>query len=253
MISCAVVGSVAGIYRFPVKSMQGERVGEAELAGGGFPGDRAWALVDRRSGRPVSAKKVSEFPGLMEFAAEFLEAPGSAGEPPPVRITLPDGRAVRSDGGEADRALSDWFGRELALVPAPTAGGFLDAYPVSLITRSTLRRFEELAPGSRFDPRRFRMNLVIDTGAPGFVENGWLDRQLSIGDATQLAVTEFDSRCIMTTLAQGDLPEDPRIMRTMMEHNRLSAHGSRLQPCAGVYAEVIAPGVVRVGDPVVID
>ena len=253
MNTCAVVGSVLQLWRFPVKSMRGERLERAEITPGGLVGDRAWALIDQATGKPASAKKVKDFPGLMDFDARFVEPPVGGGEIPVVVITLPDGSSASSESGEADRALSAWFRRELKLVRNTTDGAFLDAYPVSLLTTSTLYRFEELAPGSRFDPRRFRMNLILDTGAPGFLENGWLGHQLGIGDAAWLDVREPDSRCVMTTLAQDDLPDDPDVMRTMTEHNRIPARGGRPAPCAGVYASVATPGAVAVGERVTID
>jgi len=253
MNTCAVVGTVLQVWRFPVKSMRGERLEHAGITPGGLVGDRAWALIDQATGKPASAKKVNDFPQLMDIEARFAEPPRIGGGVPAVVITLPDGTRAGSEGGEADRALSAWFRREVRLVPNATEGAFHDAYPVSVLTTSTLYRFEEVTPGSRFDPRRFRMNLVLDTGAPGFLENGWLGHQLGIGDAVWLDVKEPDSRCVMTTLAQDDLPDDPDVMRTMTEHNRIPARGGRLAPCAGVYASVATPGAVSVGDRVTID
>ena len=253
MNTCAVVGSVLQLWRFPVKSMRGERLERAEITPLGIVGDRAWVLIDVATGKRASAKKANDFPGLMDIVASFVEPPGPGGGVPPVAIVLPDGTTATSEGGEADRALSEWFGRELRLVPEPEPGSFLDLFPVSVLTTSTLYRFEEVTPGSRFDPRRFRMNLILDTGAPGFIENGWLGRQVGLGDAAWLRITEPDGRCVMTTMAQDDLPDDPDIMRTMMEYNRIPAHGGRVQPCAGVYAAVATPGVVAVGDRVTID
>lgn len=253
MNTCAVVGSVLQLWRFPVKSMRGERLEQAEITPGGITGDRAWALIDVATGQPASAKKVNDFPGLMDFEARFVEPPRHGADVSAVLITLPDGSRAGSEGGEADRALSAWFKRELRLVRNTTEGAYLDAFPVSLLTTSTLYRFEELTPGSRFDPRRFRMNLILDTGAPGFIENGWIGRQVGIGDAAWLDVEQADSRCVMTTLAQDDLPEDRDIMRTMTEHNRIPARGGRPAPCAGVYASVATPGVIAVGDRVTID
>lgn len=253
MNTCAVVGSVLQLWRFPVKSMRGERLERAEIAPGGLVGDRAWALIDAATGKPASAKKVNDFPGLMDLVATFVEPPRAAGEVPPVAITLPDGTTVTSEEGEADRALSAWFKRELRLEPSSSSGAFIDLFPVSVLTTSTLYRFEELTPGSRFDPRRFRMNLILDTGAPGFMENDWPGRRLGIGDAAWLDITEPDARCVMTTLAQDDLPDDRDIMRTMMAHNRIPVAGSAPKPCAGVYAAVATPGTVAVGDRVTIE
>jgi hypothetical protein len=79
-----VVGSVAGLWRFPVKSMRGERVDEAELTADGFLGDRAYALIDVDTGKVVSAKSVRLFPDLLGFAAAYVEPPQASDELPPV-------------------------------------------------------------------------------------------------------------------------------------------------------------------------
>ena len=91
MATNEVVGSVADLWRFPVKSMRGERLEEAELTEGGLVGDRAYALIDSDTGKVVSAKSVRLFPDLLGCRAAFVGAPRSGHEPPPVRITLPDG------------------------------------------------------------------------------------------------------------------------------------------------------------------
>jgi uncharacterized protein YcbX len=253
MNTCAVVGTLRQIWRFPVKSMRGERLEKAAITERGLVGDRAWALIDQATGKPASAKRVADFPDLLNFEARFVEPPRAGGGVPAVIITLPDGSTAGSDAGEADRALSAWFRREVRLVAGTPQAAFLDAYPLSVLTTSTLFRLEEFTPGSRFDPRRFRMNLILDTGPPGFIENGWIGHQLGIGDAAWLEVREPDARCVMTTLAQDDLPEDRDIMRTLMKHNRLDVGASVPQPCAGVYATVAVAGDVSVGERVVVD
>ena len=253
MSTCAVVGFVSELWRFPVKSLRGERLDTAELTGTGLVGDRAWAIVDAATGKPVSAKRANEFPGLMDFGASFVESPRGGAEIPEVVITLPDGSAASTEAGQADDALADWFGREVKLARAEPGSSFMDAYPVSVVTTSTLAALGRLAPGSRFDPRRFRMNVVLDTGAPGFVENRWIGRRLGLGEATWLEITEPDPRCVMTTLAQGDLPEDPGILQALIRHNLLDVGRSVPQPCAGVYASVAAAGSLGVGDRAILD
>jgi uncharacterized protein YcbX len=253
MTTCAVVGTVLQIWRFPVKSMRAERLEHAEITDQGLVGDRAWALIDVATGKPASAKKVNDFPGLMDLSARFTEPPRAGHAPPPVVITLPDDHTCYSGTAEADQMLSDWFKREVKLTPVAQDASYLDAFPMSLVTTSSLHRFEELTPGSRFDPRRFRMNLVLETGAPGFVENGWLEHRLTIGEQATLTVTLPDSRCVMITLPQEDLPEDRDIMRTLMQHNRLDIGEATPRPCAGVYADVAAGGAIAVGDRVVLD
>lgn len=133
--------------------------------------------------------------------------------------------------------------------PVP-AGSFLDVFPVSVITTSTLRQLKALAPDSSFDESRFRMNVVIETLEAGFVENGWVGQSLSLGEVTQLSVAMLDPRCVMTTLAQADLPQDLGVLRTLVAHNRVALPGMGQFPCAGVYAVVQAEGSTQVGHTV---
>jgi uncharacterized protein len=85
--------------------------------------------------------------------------------------------------------------------PVPV-GSFLDVFPMSVLTSSTLARLTELQPQIRFDVRRFRMNVILKTERPGFIENGWVGHALGLGDAVRLGVALLDPRCVMTTLAQ---------------------------------------------------
>jgi uncharacterized protein len=135
--------------------------------------------------------------------------------------------------------------------PSPVpAGSFFDVFPVSVLTTSTMTRLNELQPASRFDPRRFRMNVIVDAKEPGFVENGWIGQGLAIGGAVRLNVAMPDPRCVMTTLAQDDLPGDTEVLRALVRHNKLDLGPMGHYPCAGVYAVVGAPGAIRTGDRV---
>ena len=287
------VGTVASLSRFPVKSMQGERLATAERTEHGLVGDRMYALVETETGKVMSGKTPRVGTLLLGCRAAFVEAPAPGDEPPPVRITLPDGTSVTSDAGDADATLSVFLGRDVTLqraapenftidhyhpdledldpeghrdtitesrlgaaffaqvgIPSPVpAGSFLDLFPVSVLTTSTLAQLQALRPESRFEERRFRMNVVVDTTEDGFVENAWTGRSLEIGDAVRLKVFLSDQRCVMTTLAQGDLPKDNEVLRTLVRHNRVDVAGG-LYPCAGVYAIVATPGVTGAGDRV---
>jgi uncharacterized protein len=289
------VGTVATLSRFPVKSMQGERLTTAELTEHGLVGDRAYALVETETGKVMSAKNPRLGTRLLSCRAAFVETPGSGDEPPAVHITLPDRTAVTSDARDADATLSSFLGCAVTLqqaapddftidqyhpdvedldpdghrdtvtesklgaaffaqagIPSPVpAGSFLDLFPVSVLTTSTLARLQALRPESRFDERRFRMNVIVDTPADGFVENEWTGRSLQIGDTVRLTVFLPDPRCVMTTLAQGDLPKDTEILRTLVRNNRVDVAGG-LYPCAGVYAVVEAAGNIRAGDQVLL-
>jgi uncharacterized protein len=294
MATNGTVGAVAGLWRFPVKSMGGERLEQAEITEHGIVGDRAYALIDTDTGKVVSAKSVRLFPDLFGCRAAFVESPRPGGELPPVLIELPDGTSVTSDSSDVDRVLSTYFRRDVTLtraapedftidqyhpdiedvdpagyrdtfveqklgsasfaqagLPSPLpAGSFMDLFPVSVLTTSTLEQLSKLRPQSRFDQRRFRMNLIVDTEEGGFVENDWIGHELAIGEAIRLSLALPDPRCVMTTLAQGDLPKDTDVLRTLTQHNRVQVGGAGLFPCAGVYAVVEAPGTMRVGDRV---
>src|SRR5262249_24973135 len=132
------------------------------------------------------------------------------------------------------------------------AGAFFDVFPLSVMTTSTLARLNELRPQSRFEQRRFRMNVIISTEQSGFVEKGWVGRHLGLGAGARIKVAMLDPRCVMTTLAQEDLPQDTDVLRTLVHHNRLQVGDLGQFPCAGVYAVVVAPGAVRTGDSVTV-
>src|SRR6266480_2857736 len=293
MNSSDPVGAIRALWRFPVKSMLGEEVDAADLSEGGIVGDRAYAVVDRETGKVASAKHPKLWPNLLACRAAFKEPPSRGDELPPARIELADGSSVRSDAADVDAVLSRFFGRDVELAHAaqngytidqyhpdednydpdghrdevveaklgaaffnerglPSAvseGSFFDLFPLSVLTTSSLDQLGELEPQSRFDARRFRMNVIVETPAPGFVENEWLGRTLAIGDDVQIGVALPDPRCVMPSLAQEDLPKDSRSLKALAQHNRIDVAGA-LYPCAGVYAVAEATGVIRRDDRV---
>jgi uncharacterized protein YcbX len=279
-------GSVVAVWRYPVKSMLGEELNASAVTDRGLVGDRAYALIDRESGRVASAKHPKKWPGLFECRASFVEPPQDRAGLPPVRITLPDGTALISDRHDVERRLSALVGREVRLArTAPSGatmeeywpdmdgvnpqghretvtdervgiaappGTFFDAAPIHFVTVATLDRLGQLYPRGRFEARRFRPNLVIEVqaGADEFPENRWVGRTLRIADTVRLPVLAPVPRCVMTTLAQGDLPADPGILRTPAQHNRIDVLDLGRYPCVGAYGAVAAGGRVARGDPV---
>ncbi|MBL9141021.1 MAG: MOSC domain-containing protein [Phycisphaerae bacterium] len=244
---------VHALWRFPVKSMGGERVERALLTTHGLVGDRGYALREQATGKVVTAKNSADFPDLMRCRARFLRPLEAVGDLPPVEIELADGSRVRSDSGTADEALSAYFGRTVRLERAQTGAGFFDLDPLTLLTRATLARLAALQPGSAFDERRFRMNVTVDSPERGFVENDWVGRRVTIGPSARVRVTQPDSRCVMTTLAVDELPRDAEVMRAVATHNTIQAGSRGMRPCAGVYAVVERPGEVAIGDRVELD
>jgi MOSC domain-containing protein len=141
------------------------------------------------------------------------------------------------------------FFNERGLPSAVPEDSFFDLFPLSVLTTSSLDQLGELEPQSRFDARRFRMNVIVDTPGSGFVENEWLGRTLAIGEEVQVGVSLPDPRCVMPSLEQEDLPRDPRILKALAQHNRIDVAGS-LYPCAGVYAVAQATGTIHKADRV---
>ena len=262
-------GHVVAIWRYPVKSMMGEELNVTELAERGVVGDRALALVDAETGKIVSAKNPRRWPNLFEFRAALVEPPRDRHALPPVRITFPDGDTLTTDQAEVESRLSAAVGRTVRLarsaVEGATAEGywpdhdwlaqrdevfefplppgtFFDAATIHLVTTASLDRLQSIAPGSQFEPRRFRPNFVIQVpeGTAGFVEKEWIGRTLALGEAV-LRIDGPCPRCIMTTLRQGDLPKDPNVLRTAVQANEGNV---------GVYASVVRGGQVHRGDAV---
>jgi len=283
----AIVGKVTEVWRYPFKSMAGERLEAAAIDRGGLVGDRGWATRDETVGEIRGAKKM---PALLQCAARYLEEPGPD-RIPPVEITLPDGAHVRSDAPEAAERLSALLGRAVTVWPiqpaeardhyrrvaepgvdfetdlrqvfgrlpdeplpdfsvfpselfelSSPAGTYFDAFPLHLLTTSSLRTLAERNPTARFDVRRFRPNLVIEVvpGGASVPENEWCGRDIRIG-GVRISVGVRCPRCVMTTLPQADLPKDASVLRTIVRD---------LGQDVGVYATAATSGRIRCGDPV---
>jgi len=271
----AVLGSIVSLWRYPVKSMMGEELNAAEVTKRGLLGDRAYALVDSADGKVVSAKNPRKWPQMFDCRATLSDVPKTGVQVSAVRITLPDGTIVNSDQADIDRIVSNLVHREVKLgcafpeMRTATAeeywpdvegldhpdtvidfglpeGTFFDCAFVHVLTTATLDRLRSLYPEGRFESRRFRPNIVVETasGDRDFVENAWVGHLLAIGDAVRLSITGPCSRCVMTTLPQGDLPRDTGVLRTAAQHNRGNV---------GVYASVVQGGRVRRGDSVTLN
>ena len=269
----ATQGSVASLWRYPVKSILGEELTATEITERGVLGDRAYALVDSVDGKAATAKNPKKWPTLFDFRATLMEPPRPDTTAPPVRITLPDGTTVTSQQPDLNQLLSKVLNRPVTLeaaAPGETetinaeeywpdmegldyrdtvtdftlpAGTFFDCATVHLLTTATLDRLHQLYPQGRFEIPRFRPNIVVAPASAemDFVENAWIGRTLAIGDSVRLSITGPCGRCVMTTLAQGDLPPDPGILRTAAQHNKVNV---------GIYATVERGGSIRRGEAV---
>jgi hypothetical protein len=240
-----IMGTIAEVWRYPVQSMGGESLAAAGCTGHGILGDRAYGLVDAETGKVVSSSEGRrKWRGIVALRARYPEPPAEAGPAMPVEITLPDGDRLTSGRSDTDERLSAALGSPVHLADKAmeNADASYALEPLHVLTTASLRQFARHHPEGRFVPARFRPNLVIDTGASeGFAEQGWIGRRLAIGDSLVIAVTAHCVRCVMTTLPQGDLPFDPAILHTVNQRN--GTH-------AGIYAAVVRPGRVKVGDAV---
>ncbi len=274
------VGHVAELWRYPVKSMGGTSIPEATLDVGGIPGDRRFALRDAETGKILSAKlpKIARAlldlptaldPGTGHVSITVGDSTVSTADPDAANAALGEllGRAVRleSSVGEDDLYESYWpevddvllsdVSIDLPIAMSTAKESFVDLAALQMVTTASLAHLATLAPGSAIVTRRFRPSLVIDTAGTdaddGFVENAWVGRAARLGAAT-IALTDPSPRCVMTTVAQGDLPRDLAVLQTLARHNRIETPGLGDFACLGIYAEVTEPGSVRVGDPLVL-
>jgi uncharacterized protein len=272
-----MLGTVATLRRYPVKSMLGEDLDASDVSRAGLARDRRLAVVSRRTGKVASAKYPRLWRDLLTLSAQALDEA--------ARITLPDGKTVHSTDADVDEVLSALLNEPVRLTATPPPGAtldravpeavlrdgvgaevpaelielgagappgtFVDFAPLHLLTTATLDRIAELSPYRRAHLERYRPNVVIRTRAAGFTENDWLGRDVRIGDEVVLRVIARTPRCAVPTLAHGGLPRDTGALRVLARHNRVRPFpGLDPEPCAGVYAEVLRPGRIRAGDEV---
>ena len=266
---------IVTMWRYPVKSMLGERIDEVDVDAAGLVHDRGLALIDSTTGRVASAKHPRLWRDLLMYSAAVRDgrveivspagwtldatAPGvdemlSRGLGRPVRVASerPEGATVERPSPEdvLERGVdADVLAAVLTIGRGSPGASFVDSAPVHLITSATLE-----AVG--VEGVRYRPNLVVETapGTPAFVENDWVDRELHIGDpgdpSIVLRIAKPTARCAVPTLEHGPLPLAPHAVRTLMTANRVDVPGVGVVPCAGCYATVVRGGTVRVGDAV---
>ena len=233
MRSVAVIRQLA---RYPVKSMRGESLASTTLTLQGVLADRRYAFVQTASRSSFPWFTARELPELLLYRTCVEKGMPQEVE---VTVTAPGGEKFPIKSDELRQALEARSGRELFLLY--DYRGSYDVAPVSLISRQTITRIAEESETDE-DPWRFRPNLLVDLeGGEAFDELSWVGRIVRVGDAARIAITQVDQRCMIITLDPASAKPSPAILRSVVKQHK---------QCAGVYATVLTPGEVRVGDTV---
>lgn len=231
-----LVGRIAGLWRYPVKSMGGEELSEAEVSWNGVAGDRRWAFV--RSNAVGSG-----FPWLTirerRDMSRYVPSLANAAKPETCRTM------VKTPGGASldvtDPALAEELCADGAQVIRQARGVF-DTFPLSLITLQTIRRIGEISD-IRLEAERFRPNLLVDAACDEpFAEDSWVGRELSFG-SVRMRVDKRDGRCVVITIDPETGERSPSVLRAVVDHR---------QGCLGVYGTTVEPGSVALNDAVML-
>lgn len=258
----SAIGVVDSIWRYPVKSMAGERLDKAFLGFPGLYGDRLFAFKSTGSPEAFPYLTAREQPEMLRYRPRFSHA-GGALEPPNlaaaenigpgltpvygddeqlrVEVETPSAGVLAIDDPKLAGLLREGIDADHALALSRTERSQTDCRPLSLLSLQTVRCLEDKV-GFPVDMRRFRANLYLDLGAAaGFSEDELVGRTLRIGEKASVAVLERDPRCKMITLDPDTGHSSPEIMREVAQ-----AH----EGMAGIYCAAIVEGTVRPGDEV---
>lgn len=234
------VGYVEAIFRYPVKSMGGERLEVANLGWHGLDGDRrlAFRRIDDRGGFPWLT--ASKLPELLMFTPHRRE--GGAQGDLPTHVRTPDGKDLPVFGEDLAAEVGRRYGAPVQMMQLNH--GVFDEANISLIASETVREIGRLA-GRSTDMRRFRPNIVVRLlrSAP-FQEDEWLDGVLSFGegtDAPAITVTKHDERCSMVNLDPDSASAAPEVLKAVVRANRNNA---------GIYGAVTRTGRLSVGQTI---
>jgi Uncharacterized Fe-S protein len=259
-----VVGRVESIWRYPVKSMRGEKLSAAFAGFSGIYGDRVYAfkssaapkgfpyLTGREQGLMLQCRAAFRHKERLETPPNLADAeklgPGVTplyADPGDlmVDVATPDGEVLPIDDPRLIEKLGDGqrTGLELTLLRSERA--LTDCRPMSLFSTATVAQLGDEV-GTPLDKRRFRANIYVDLASgTGFGENAWVGKRLRLGPKAELVVLERDPRCKMITLDPETAEPNPEVMRRLAKDH---------DGTAGVYAAVLVEGVVRSGDEIVV-
>lgn len=233
------LATIKQIYLYPVKAMRGVEVNEAFLSIHGFLGDRRFAFVQQALAATHSFPWMTgrEKPPLILHTTRFGRTPTPQDKNVPVLVQTPDGAEYDVTDPKLCEHIAQLHGHPVFLLR--NGRGNYDTQQVSLINLLSVAQLENEG-ATTIDPRQFRANLYIEpvAGIP-FVENSWVGQVVQVGETARIGITQTDERCMMINLNPDTAKQDPAVLRTVTHE-----HGQQM----GIYANVVVPGMVRVGD-----
>ena len=224
------LGKVESLWRYPVKSLMGEKLKCLDIDERGVCGDRKYA-VSNSEGKLGSGKNTRRF---IRIDGLFYMSAASSGKG--VAIKFPDGVVLTDKDSSMNSKLSESLGQSVKLTKEAEISHFDDG-AIHILTTSSLSSLKELLPNSGINSRRFRPNIVIDSQ---YLDQELVGKTIKIGEAV-LEITHKTERCRMITIAQPGLESRPKILKSVSQRFDLDF---------GVYAKVLKGGGVSVGEKV---
>jgi len=235
------IATIAELFLYPIKSMAGVAVEEAHVGLDGLLGDRNYSFVraDQAARNSFPWMTARESARMLLYKPEFAQAPTPDHAESAVKVRTPEGQVHDADDASFCEELARKMGHPLFLLKS--GRGIFDCQHVSLFSLATVRTLAAEA-SCAIDRRQFRANLYIEPASgKAFEEETWTKSLLQIGSEAIIGVTQRDSRCMMVNLDPESGQQNPKVLKTV-------AQGHQGQ--VGIYANVVRPGVIRVGDPI---
>jgi MOSC domain-containing protein len=246
------VGRVIELWRYPVSGLQGERLTAAQILPEGIEGDHAYVVRSKELDKvlgPINhlgaSGETAGSPGMLDFSSLLV---GNLQDDHSIIIRSPEGRDYTTNDSDLNDGLSNLLHHRVEVIrySRMVESRVLSGRTLHLLTTSSLEQMRCHYPQGDFDVRRFRPNIVvsIQSGLAGFVEEGWVGKNVMMGDSVELKVEKPNTRCSITTMSQAGIREDQRILQTIERVNERKL---------GVMCTVVRGGMLSVGDEITVE
>lgn len=235
------IATIVQLFLYPIKSMAGVPVEQAHVGLDGILGDRLYSFVraDQAASNSFPWFTARQSARMLLHKPRFTQLPTPEQPEPPVQVRTPEGQMREAGDVTLREELAKAAGEPLFLLKS--SRGIFDCQHLSLFSLASVRALAGES-GASIDARQFRANVYMEPVSKlPFEEETWTGCLLQIGDQVLTGVTQRDTRCMMVNLDPENGNQDPRVLRTI-------AQGHARQ--AGIYANVVRPGMIRVGDPI---